>query len=218
MLKRVMLFCAVILLVCFSQAVRAQWAPEISSVSNRITSESLMVRFYPKWTLNTCKASPDDRRLACVVYKYKMNGSVYINGKMAAGDTLFVIVDGKRGKLYGDIVSSLTFSQDSKHLAYFARALNDQKNKWFVVLDSVEGKWYDAVEEQSLTFSPDCQRLAYVACLNQKWFVVLNGKRGKPYDEIIAIRGKMITFDSTCSFHYLGRKGNAIYLVEENIE
>ncbi len=50
-----------------------------------------------------------------------------------------------------------------------------------VIVDDRPGEAYDRVECQSLTFSPDSQRLAYAAERLGAWFVVLDGQEYGPY-------------------------------------
>jgi shikimate kinase len=60
--------------------------------------------------------------------------------------------------------------------------------------------------------------VAYVAKVSDKWFVVVDGKEEKQYDDIVTLGGGKVVFDSEDSLHYLARKGNSIYLVEEKIK
>ena len=122
-----------------------------------------------------------------------------------------MIVDGKEGKPY-DGLGDLIFSPDSQRVAYGAQ-LGD---KVFVVVDGKEGKQYD--DAGRLIFSPDSQRVAYRAGVGDKQFVVVDGKEGQPYDGIVTIGGGRIVFDSADRLHYLARKGDDIYLVEERIQ
>lgn len=55
-------------------------------------------------------------------------------------------------------------------------------NKWFVVVNGREGELYDFIG--NLTISPDGQRVAYAAQMNQNWFVVVDEEEQKPYDGI----------------------------------
>ena len=52
----------------------------------------------------------------------------------------FVVIDGHKEKQY-DGVGMISFSLDSKHLAYAAK----KDAVWFVVIDGNEGKQYDTV-------------------------------------------------------------------------
>ena len=129
-------------------------------------------------------------------------------------------MDGKEGKQYDDVYG-LTFSPDSKRVAYWAKA----GGKQFAVVDGKEGKQYDetgivcyfdlfaVVFTHSFTFSPDSKRVAYVAKAGLKYLVVVDGKEGKLYDSILKI-----VFDASDRLHYLASKGNTIYLVEETIK
>lgn len=57
-----------------------------------------------------------------------------------------------------------------------------------------------------------------MAKVSDKWFVVVDGKEEKQYDDIVTLGGGKVVFDSEDSLHYLARKGNSIYLVEEKIK
>jgi Tol biopolymer transport system component len=92
---------------------------------------------------------------------------------------VFVVVDNTTGQLY-DMTVAYTFSPDSRHFAYIAKAGND----YFVVRDGIEGKHYQG--EISLpVFSHDSQKLAYIVGTDDGYRVVINGVEGKPYDEIM---------------------------------
>ena len=56
-----------------------------------------------------------------------------------------------------------------------------EDRKWYVFIDGKrEGMIYDAVE--SFHFSPDMQRVAYLAKVGAKQFLVVDGKKGNEYD------------------------------------
>src|SRR5262249_32767580 len=57
--------------------------------------------------------------------------------------------------------------------------------KQFVVVDGNEEKSYDAIVPDTLSFSPDSQRLAYAAHVGTKQFVVVDGNQGRHYDSIL---------------------------------
>ena len=86
----------------------------------------------------------------------------------------------------------------------------------FAVIDGVEQKLYENRGMGSFVFSPDSKHLAYVviALISKQWFVVVDGIEGTKYDYLY---GEKIVFDSSNRLHYLGRKGNDIYLVEVRI-
>jgi hypothetical protein len=130
------------------------------------------------------------------------------------GDKILVVVDGKEGKEYDGIgVGTLTFSPDSKHIAYVAK----RGDKVFVVVDGKEGKEYDGILEGTLTFSPNSKHVAYVAGRGKKWFVVVDGVEGKEYYDGF-LRGSKLVFDSPKSFHGLAKRGDKLLRVEVEIE
>ncbi len=75
---------------------------------------------------------------------------------------------------------------------------------------------YDNIIDDSLGFSPDSRHLIYAASDQSGQFLVVDGKEGKRYDSIIFVYdGGSRVFDTEDHFHYLARRGNGIYLVEE---
>jgi Tol biopolymer transport system component len=111
-----------------------------------------------------------------------------------------VIVDGKEGEKY-DIVKYVTFSPDSKHIAYVA----GRDGKEFIVVDDKEEKQqYDSVRWPE--FSPDSKRLAYSASVEREKeplgttfekFVVVDGKEGEHYGgEDVWVRPVVFSPDS----------------------
>lgn len=141
----------------------------------------------------------------------------------------FVVIDEQEGKEYRGVEKAI-FSPDSKRLVYVAK----KEGKSFVVVDGKEGKKFNRVSTPA--FSSDSKHIAYAveATVKNKRleFVVVDGKEGKNYDDIVEIKrtgkkGKddedadakdFITFDSPDKFHYIVRKGNNFYLVEEKIK
>lgn len=93
------------------------------------------------------------------------------------------------------VQESLTASPNGRRIAYVAKA----GQKYFVVVDGKEEKQYDGIGKGIFApvtkafywgtpiFSPDSQRLAYVAREGEKSFVVVDGKEQKPYDDINAL-------------------------------
>ena len=111
------------------------------------------------WIVSDPIFSPDSKRIAYVAKN---------------DDREFVVVDGLEENKYGRIMpDTLTFSPNSERLAYVA---GDGKlsvgavgisvsitGRWFAVANGVEGKEYGGIIPNTLTFSPDSKRLAYVA-------------------------------------------------------
>jgi rRNA maturation protein Nop10 len=137
--------------------------------------------------------SPDGRRLAYGV---------------RSGQRELIVIDGKEEKTY-DVTGFPRFSLDNRRVAYPAR----RGNRWLMVVNGREGREYDYVHQPN--FSPDSRQLAYRVKAGNKSKVVLDGKEGKEYDEILGDLLVDILFDSSQRFHYLARRGNDLYLVEE---
>ena len=55
-----------------------------------------------------------------------------------------------------------------------------------VVVDDTEHPPYTAIVAESLTFSPNGQRLAYGAAVGTQMFVVVDGQEGPRYDALVA--------------------------------
>jgi S1-C subfamily serine protease len=92
----------------------------------------------------------------------------------------FVVLDGVEGKKYAS-VGLLTFSPDSRRLAYAAVRTSGGKRRMLVVVDGKEGKEYDQIgggfqwpPPDVPVFSPDSRHLAYVASsrTGKRWLVV----------------------------------------------
>jgi len=110
--------------------------------------------------------SPDSKRLAYIARR---------------GNKQTLVVDGKEGKLYDGILKdTFVFSPDSKRFAYAAR---ESYKYAFVVIDDIEQKRYDGIA--NLIFSPNGNRVAYMAKLGDKRVVVIDGKDNKLYDDLV---------------------------------
>jgi len=176
---------------------------------------------YPEILPTTLSFSPDSERVAYVA-QYRTSR--------------FLVLDGEERKAYhlprtSHQTASL-FSPDSKRLAHvqFVRVPGGTDLMSAAIvhdLDDKEQKKYDMAWGSKFVFSPDSKRLAYVAAAplrgrgEQKFnfFVGLEGEQGKGYDAIISNSdGEAIVFDSADRLHYLARKGNRIYSVEETIK
>jgi Tol biopolymer transport system component len=147
---------------------------------------------------STVSFSPDGKHVAYSAYK---RGPEYwygwekepTSGKMVymtkRWGEMCVVVDGKEGEKY-DIVKCVTFSPDSKRIAYVA----GRGGKEFAVVDDKEEKQqYDSVSWP--VFSPDGKRLAYQASVERKegplttteHFVVVDGKEGEHYSDVAVL-------------------------------
>ena len=117
-------------------------------------------------------ASPDNRHEVHPVSRF--------------GKPLIIALDGQAfgPGLQGFYDGTMTFSPDSKRLAYVAGA--PQKGaRVSMVLDGVEGKQYDNIGMTALTFSPNSKRFAYPAKKGDVWLVVVDGKETKGYEGVI---------------------------------
>lgn len=131
------------------------------------------------------------------------------------GDKARVVLDGIEDKAYDAIVTNtLRFSPDSQRVAYAAAITSRQstysdlptfqsvafhaqsKRRYLLVLDGQEGTLYDSIIARSLSFSPNSQRLAYVAGNGTTQFAVVDGKEGKPYHCIAAQMPPLFSPDS----------------------
>lgn len=97
------------------------------------------------------------------------------------GNGQYVVADRVRGRTYDAIgLGALTFSADSRRLAYAAR----RAGQWRVVVDGEEGPAYAGIGE--LLFSADGRRVAYAAERGGSWLIVADGVEGPPFDEVLA--------------------------------
>jgi len=97
------------------------------------------------------------------------------------------VLDGKPGAKYEAVYKgALTFSPDSKRLAYFA----GKGGMRMVVLDGAEGTPHRDAMVSTLRFSPDGTKLAYAAQLESgKWAIVVNGQARAAFDYIGSFTG-----------------------------
>lgn len=80
--------------------------------------------------------------------------------------------------------SSLRVSPNAARVAYIERARGTGHPGVVMVVDGEAERMYDTIWEDSVAFSPDSRRMAYVAELNRKWVMVVDGMEGKRYDRI----------------------------------
>jgi uncharacterized protein YaiI (UPF0178 family) len=92
----------------------------------------------------------------------------------------------------------------------------DDAGKEFVVRDGRPGKKYDAV--YGPFFSPDSQRVAYVARTGEKRCVVVNDSEGAPYDLIYCHQSVGLFGPVAGRLAYPARKGSQELVVVEALE
>jgi hypothetical protein len=128
------------------------------------------------------------------------------------GGKPLIVVDGVETKQYCGIVrDTLTFSPDSKHVAYGACLGGEWRRKWGVVVDGVEGKDYEGIGEESLIFSPDSKRMAYAAARGGKGFVVVDGVEREEGGAIG--RGALLFSPDGQRMAYVARRGKKFWAV-----
>lgn len=94
------------------------------------------------------------------------------------GEGWLLVVDGQEQP--GLTVKTLSFSADGKHLGSVIR----KGNQFVAVIDGVEGKPYDRIEEPGIRFSPVGYRSAYVATQGDESFVVTDGVEGPRFKRL----------------------------------
>lgn len=123
----------------FSPDSRSYFSPDskhlVYSVSND-NKQFYSVDGQDNQTVFSLKYSPDSSRIA------------YIK---TAKEKQFVVLDDSVGKQYDDI-TNLVYSPNGKVLAY--AAYSKKKNKWCVVINGQEGKYYDLVFFEGSEFAP----------------------------------------------------------------
>jgi Tol biopolymer transport system component len=112
--------------------------------------------------------SPDSTQ-----YAYKARTEQKANGK----EKWCVVKDGRAGNIY-DKIFDLTFSNDSKRLAY--AAIKDKK--MVMVVDGQELEPHDMVGLP--VFSPDSKIFASAYADNKRWYTMLNDEKSAAFDQI----------------------------------
>jgi hypothetical protein len=135
-------------------------------------------------------------------------------------DKWFVSVDGQTGPSHDEVAqSSLVFSPDGAHLAYWAKI----NGKWTLLLDGVQRGQYDtsgpfAFNRDSglFAFNHDGRRFAYEAKRANKWVVNLDEVEGKPYDAILP--GTLLFSPDGGRLAYAVKDGKSQFVVVDGAE
>ena len=101
-------------------------------------------------------------------------------------------------------------AKDDRHAA----AILERDAQWLVVIDGQEGPEFDGIARNSLVFSPDGTRVAYVAITGDKRQAVIDGNSGHPYDGI----GPLFFSPDSNRLAYGARKGTKSVVVTDGIE
>ncbi len=118
--------------------------------------------------IGTLALSPDGKHIAYAARKSKSWWNVVVDGQAQAGPDA-------RGILVGTPI----FSPDGKRIA--AGMLD------CVVVDGKPDKSYGLVRSTSLTFSPDSNRIAYIAYNSKRSFVIVDGQADADYDDVFGL-------------------------------
>ncbi|MDY6904822.1 MAG: hypothetical protein SWH61_09050 [Thermodesulfobacteriota bacterium] len=111
---------------------------------------------------------------------FSPDGSRFAYTKMV-GEQYQPIIDGIANPAF-DLVSTVTFSPDSKHYAYIGINQNPYVDKQVVIQDGKKGPTFQKIA--SPVFSPDSSHLAYPAFSEGSWKMVLDGKYNNSYDAV----------------------------------
>ena len=112
---------------------------------------------------------------------------------------------------FSDISCSLvTFSPDSRELAYFAQASGMQ----LVVRDGVEGASYEGVFG-ALLYSPDSKHLLHAANQRGRQFMVHDGNACRAFDYIV-IGGNEVFSRNSARVAYVAKQGDGQFVVVDD--
>ena len=118
------------------------------------------------------------------------------------------VIDGKPGKVYW-FVGGMSFSPDSKHVAYAAGTFGASRQ--VTVVDGEEQPEHGGVSAP--VFSPDSQRVAYAAYDDRSWCIVADGIEGIGYAEVV---GPYFSADSKHVVYVARRERRLILIVDGN--
>ncbi|MBN1231635.1 MAG: hypothetical protein JXA19_07235 [Anaerolineales bacterium] len=130
----------------------------------RTTVETLLTHLEKAWNIESLRISPDLRQVSYSI-KNRNQMNLVINGR---NQTRF------------DSVGFTMFSPNSQHFAYAAAT----SGKQFVVCDKKIDRSFTSVFQNTITYSPDSSKLAYVAQDDSDFFLLINGQVSSPYKDI----------------------------------
>ena len=98
------------------------------------------------------------------------------------GDKWQIVVDNKQEVSLdsGVTINFIRFSPDNKKLLY---TINDGKHV-FLFFNGIKSKAYDAINENSISFSTITNKIAYSFTLLSKQYNVIDGKEGEAFDQV----------------------------------
>jgi hypothetical protein len=151
-----------------------------------------------------------DPQASRLIYETKQDGT----RRLAAADAAQVRFSDDRYDAFGRVV----FSPDGSKVAYPARI----GGRWLMVFADADGTIrqnqgnYDACCSETLVFSADSKRSAYVAVRDKKALVVIDGKPGPAYDYILA--GTPVFSRNSQRVAYAGKRGRTWHVVADGRE
>lgn len=132
-----------------------------------------------------------DRKRAVMVYAhgYKPERDHYL---VARNAKMYLVVDDVAWEYKEVDVSSISFSPDSRRLAYAAVSITaiaaaerpTKRSVWCVVVEGQEGRVYEEIGPFTPIFSPDSRRVGYTAKRSGKWIAVIDEREGREFDWI----------------------------------
>lgn len=120
-----------------------------------------------------------------------------------------VVVNGKPGKVYTDILEGLSFSPQGKHVAYLA--IDRKTEKSYLVVDEQEHEISSAISSSNLLnqiFSPDDEHMFLTLNAGGKTNVIIDGKQLQTHDEVYDHNFS----DDSKTLTYLYRNGTQVSL------
>lgn len=123
---------------------------------------------------------------------FSPNGERVAYTVILGADRWQTVIDGKPGPIYDWVAKSIVFSPDSRRVAYQAgikkrpEAVEREGGLYHLrlVVDEAEGPLHESISFSSPVFSPDSQRLAYVAKEGDKSVMIVDGRKERAYDKI----------------------------------
>jgi hypothetical protein len=107
-------------------------------------------------------------------------------------------------------------STDNRHVAYVC---SNNSGK-FVITDKKQDFMYPDINIDSLVFSPNGLRVAYLAKQFDYWFVIVDGKKfgtsSRNYSEILT--GSIVFSPDSKRVAYVARDNNQLYVIIDNTE
>lgn len=117
---------------------------------------------------------------------------------------------------YRETLETPVSSADGTHYAYFVKMaplMGGSPGRVCVEVDGKTGPLYDDIGRGTLIFSPDGNRVAYVAFAKGRYFVVLDGKPGKEYD---GVGCRPVFSPDSKRIAYTGRDGDKWFFIVDD--